>query len=1705
MIEQPLDTTNEQEVAPKVAPEDKIVTVDLAPDIEKDDTEYFKDEFDGEELESSEMSNMRESTLLEAQRLFTLAASAMDSGTQEEQLDNPEAVQRFLSDIKSNNVTVVKGALQNVIDAEGVPISAKQYAASKLGELIEFQNRDENLPLQALALASEKLADDFDDLESTSEIISKKTTPDGQLAHTSYQSAQSVDHLYNMSVLEKSGNLPAMAQYAYHLSRKNADIISTDFAAVAVTGAEVVWGVNMLKYINNPKINAYLEKTSVKGAPVGPQFAFGNFKKELGNILYSMPEKESMEVLRKAVEYHKEMWKIDGAGNKWVYYSMMEGLTRGIRMEGAPESTPEKAIRYMENLGGVADAYAMGVLAKAPLSLGKRLLSGVFAETARVAPTATATKIALDMLEGERSLARSGLGSYGEAFEIGLAKHRDNLEAANMSQELAGKVALLSMGQNETYRQLQQAIFGSKPAELNAQQLTEGMKTYLGRRGLVGQPSVSEIASDGENILVNGRFGSKDGAGFESKVAAEAAAIKSMGKDTFGLSIRHKESGIIITKDSDKWTEFEKFATNKATANEYEWFVESAYKTNFDNVYNLPDFVDYGVVGQKTGVASNIMFDVSATRILGTLWDAQTSATLKWHAGNEKHVQSLFKNLSAPEIDVLNSAERSQVMRAVYENAGKDKILSEAELVAAGVTSDAAKLAYYSYTRGMAIAHSIADRGLARSLRSDGFKKIFGSDDKMLNLAKEVDVGEIPVRNTVSVRVIDKNGIRTERMSISQLDTAKKSGAGLYRHKMAEWVGDEEVAYSVISKDVLSKSVGDIGIGGVLPYSAGYFPEMMRGQVSVYGVTAQGNKWLLGTSETTKDAAKLIEDFYKTPEMTKKYVKFDQEYFSGYKDALQTTKRAQEIYENLQGVVYGHKSGNDIINASGMNAVSNKLDPLEAADAMFSVLANNYTKGSFIQYRNKQFHEFAKANDLLSADTIQSGRIATTIEDLRDPAMLKGKQLAAYNSARRWAATTEGFELNPDFVSRGVSWMMKKAATMAASKLPFLESWALSRAQKWGNPLGVFAGINYVTSIVMSPHRQFFMNSAQQLSNVVHPVAMTKAIFKQHHSFQQALYYYQDAAIRGVFSDADLDKALASHAKDIGVSLAEMKGMIRAYLEGGLWNQVAHSTKIRGTMKTELEMRTLKAMSKNQTTVQGSRAEDAKNLLSKYFVTAPMKAVENAGFAFGEHQNTLTTFLTLFNANRKNKAFDVTTDSGRKMLSGKTMEWIGNMTPEGRVGFQKALGASWFQFTAFGYKQAVNILPAFLGGSKLLTNSEKFSLALSQAIMFGSDATIFGKAIRASIEEVVLKSEDITEEERSRRLGIWNELNAGDQIEQGVVNGWGNNMISGIGYAFFGEDAPFGDPNDKILLNQYMSLSASPEFFYERLVRFGELIDEWRDADSVNDYVKVSINTLGGTGGKKLTGFYDFAAIAGRLIGTAALNEDLLSEEERMRLYKGGIVTLARQGSGLMNDAMLLRAEEHFESKGIRDVAAADTIRKRIATAFGIPMESDEAYFAARKANKKLSNFQDSLGAPTKQRADAIRGQVNTFWTYILKQSESVPPDSDAKYIEAVREDTETTIKLLLVTLPKDDRQEIVDGLRKRLADAQAGGGSEAELSRRLIGEVQMAPNGKGNMGFVLDMLFSKFGKRDPVLQQIGSDWLSREQDIKTLEGTQEE
>jgi hypothetical protein len=168
-------------------------------------------------------------------------------------------------------------------------------------------------------------------------------------------------------------------------------------------------------------------------------------------------------------------------------------------------------------------------------------------------------------------------------------------------------------------------------------------------------------------------------------------------------------------------------------------------------------------------------------------------------------------------------------------------------------------------------------------------------------------------------------------------------------------------------------------------------------------------------------------------------------------------------------------------------------------------------------------------------------------------------------------------------------------------------------------------------------------------------------------------------------------------------------------------------------------------------------------------------------------------------------------------------------------------------------------------------------------------------------------------------------------------------------------------------------------------------------------------------------------------------------------------------------------------------------------------MESDEAYFAARKQMQKISNYQDQLGAPTKERDAAIRSQVNKFWTYILKQSESVPADSKYEYIEAVREDTESTIKLLLVTLPKEDRQEIVDGLRERLSKAQAGGGSEAELSRRLIGEVQLAPNGKGHMGWVLDMIFSKFGQKDPVLQQIGNDWLLKEQDIKTLEGTQED
>lgn len=1685
--------------------EEQLATIDYVDDGDAEDANMLDPEqeqlLDGEDIPTNTLV-VDEQTLLEADGVMRLSAEAVGSQAVNGSSQNMADVQQWLQDIKSDNVEIVKSALRNISSDPRIPVEQRIYATEKLSDLVNFQWSDERLPLLAIARAEENVAESSGDYDSTVSIIEKKSTPEGLTAFNAYNTAESPDELANMVALEQAGDIKSLAQYAYQNAKDKSKFFSADFAIVALTPTESTWTFEMVKELNNPTLNKYLERTGGLAA----QGAFGDFREGLGAVFATLPENEQRDVLKKAIEYGKrKSSSLKQGGNTYIYYSVMEALTERILNDGQPvDGFGRTAQRYLENIGGVADAYGIGVLVQLPVSLGTRLLKRTAFASSRIAPSATSAKLAAELMNGEDALRRVYDIEYGGALDLALAKHRDNLASANMSQELAGKVALNALGQNETYRQLNQAIFGTKPADLTAQQLTDGMRAYLGRKNLVGQSSMSEISSDGDVISVTGRFGSKDGVGFASRKEAEQMAASILGKDGFELSIRHKESGIFVTKDDEKWKIFEGLANNPKTAEGYEWFVDAKYKTNFDNVYNLSDFVDYGVVGQKTGKVAELMFDLPLTRSISYLWDNTTNAALKWHAGNEKHVQELFDNLYRPELEALNTKERSLLMRAIYENAGKDNLLDEAALNALGVTSQNAKAAYYSYTRAMAIAHSIADRGLARSYASDGFLKLFGSDGKMLNLAKEADLGDVPIRNSMSLRVIDDNGIQVKSLSLSELDAAIKKGAKIYRHKAAEWVGSDEVAFSLVSKSKQADHVGAIGNGGILPYSAGYFPEIMRGQLSVYGETANGNKWLLATAETTKDAERIISEFKNTKEMTDKYINFGQEYFSGYRDAIQSSKRAHEIYENLQGVVYGHKSGNDVVNASGINAVSNKLDPLEAADSMFAVLANNYTKGSHIQYRNRQVHEFAKARGLIKKEVLQSGRTVQSIEDLVDSGNLAGEQLRALNSAKRWIKTTEAFEMNPDFVARGVAKLLKTVASMSASRLPFLERFALDKAQKWGNPLAMFSIINYLTSIVAAPHRQFFMNSAQALSNLAHPVAFTKAMFRDQHSFQQAFFYYQDAAVRGVFSQGEMDKILGAYAKDMGISLKQMKGLLKAYLEGGLFNQVSHSGKLRDGMKTELELRAIKG-SGNLGMMPNVVADVGRKV--KGFFGATGKAAENVGFSLGEHQNTISTFLTLFEANKKNPAFDVTTDAGRKMLAGKTMEWIGNMTPEGRIGFQKGLGTSWFQFSAFSYKQALNIAPVILGGSKMLTPAEKFTIAASQALMFGSDATYFGKMIRASFEEYVLKSETLfaSEEERQQFFASYREMNAGDIIEQGVIGAWGNNILTAIGNAFFDEDGKYGEEADNLNFGQQFGLGAVPDLFYERLVLIGDLIGQWRDVSSVPEAVKLALQTLGGTGGKKFVNIYDWGVNSSRLIGADVLNEDLLDEVERERLYRGALTSFARYGSGLVDDAMLLRAEEHYESKGIRDVVAASTFKQRISTAFSITAESDEAYYEARRMDKKLNNYQDSLGAPGKKRDEAIKSQVDTLWKYILRQAESVPLEGETTYSEAIARDTESTIKLTLVLFPKGDRVEIVNGLRSRLAEAQAGKGSEAELTRRLLGEIQNAPNGRGNIGWVLDLVFSKMGQRNPVMQQVGNEWLREEEQIKMLEGKQED
>jgi hypothetical protein len=1477
-------------------------------------------------------------------------------------------------------------------------------------------------------------------------LIEDKARTGGRMEFEAYQEVKDTDHLLQYRDFEKRGDTRGMATAAIAYADERWKLFSTDTAAMftPVGTLEVTRGKEMVNYLQDPEIKKIADKWSAAGA----QLSYGQFKEDIAETIKKLPKDRQIKVMNRLVSYLKMQYTTGQDGNALVELGMVNSLLERIADPNFEEGAKYTTFKVLDTLGGILDATVIGGVVGRTLKLSGRLAKGSL-RTVRVAPNHVAKELAQAAIEDPTLLPRLGVKSVDDLGELAFGSFADTIKGSNVSVDIAPAVREASARILNAREFIRKAL-SNKPVTLSTEQLRAGMTTRFNRIGMMPLTDLTTFAVKGDAISVAGRFGRGANEGFETASEARAAVAElTDGKVMADVSVRHMKSGTIVTPDDPNFIK----VTEDAAYNpeQYEFFADIKYDTTFDEVMNADDFIESTYVGQKLGFVEKALFSGKRfSRVASALWDNKTNAAAMFAAGNKKHVQELLNSMIKPETDVLTSAGRAQLNKALVANNGVDEVFSTGRLVELGVTDKNAQKAYYAYRNAFDVAHEIADTGLARSMRSQNYRQILSESDKVLGYGVKVPLADIPRNKTISIRQLDDGVDVVKEVNLADLSRMMdEEGATLFRMRESEWVGKSEIAYTLVSSKRAGKSVRQVPAFGVLNKAKGYFPEMVKGNLAVYGMTPSGRRFLVGTADTTADAQKLkqslLEEYASLSGDAKEAHVLskldggtvDVDMFRGYKEAIASGK-SEGVYENLNGAVYGHKGPWEVMNASGDAADANWLDPITATQAMFSLLANNYTKGAHITSMQKQVTHFAKQNKLLG-EGYQGGDVVS-VEQLIDGAKLTGKNRELYENAVKRLETIEAYRLLPDEVDVFVSDAMKNAANVFADKLPWLEGKLLARSQQGNDPFAFMNRLFHFTNIVTNPVRQFMMNRAQALTNLAHPMGFAAAL-RQRGAFQNALFLRQDNVMRSIPTE-EVERAMNGYAKWMGVSRKELDGMLDTYLEGGLWNQVTHNTAARASARSELEAKVLRDISK--TAPDGSIAETMSMKVQDMFGNTT-QLMNDVGFALGEHENTMDTFLTLFNTHRKDKAFDVSTQAGKEMLTGKTLTWIGNMTPEGRAGFQTGWLKTMFQYAAFPYKMALLMLPETLGGSKFLTKTEKASIVLTQTMMWGSDATKFGETIRHWFEDYYLYDEDATPQERADRVAEYKQLGLDKFFKLGVAGQYMNSLLTQVHNAAITDLDEWDSQKDATAFGAIMSAGGGLDLIAERARALAEILPRVMDNDK-GEAMKAALELAGGTNGRKLVDWSEYAGRWGQLLGIGETLSMEPDEETFKWLAKDGFSKVA----GFYDKNLAIAAARHYGywmgKSGTIVRPYEDNLRNFIAAQMGAPSITEEAYYDLLKT-QDLSNTLKKGDAD--KAADKIVKELMSRIRVLPMEGERANSIHDAFLLEH-----DKRMNSYYRSLPPAISKQVQEAVRAKLDGLAKSDTAEARALKRVLGEV---------------------------------------------------
>lgn len=1371
---------------------------------------------------------------------------------------------------------------------------------------------------------------------------------------------------------------------------------------------------------------------------------------------------------------------------------------KALEDPNAKATTFQNVMKYaapvLMTAAGWADAVGGGALLMRGARLGGRMLPRV-GRASKIAPKIVAQELAAAVAIGGDALKAVGATKTGDVVAATMPVSEEILKVANTRLDIKPALEEMLVRTAQTTRQLEETL-GLRVARGEPVQMAKALTNYLYEGGIKGQPHISTIVADdvGENFVITGRFGADTNKGFPTIERAKKALDATIGTtEGVAFSIRHKETGAVFREGDEGFAEM--VAASKANESEklYEWFADLNYTAPIDSYLSVKglastDYLDEGVSWTRWAINAKIPF----TRAPYSIWNAARTQLMKYHAGSNRTVQQLFADLTNPEILNLNStSDWVGLNQALKMNAGQERLLTEGELISAGLKSTKGQLAYYAVRRALDISWRYTNLGASKSMASEGWAHLYDAkgvhsgyglpiftakNDKSILRASEFTQEEL--RRGIGVKIMMNGEETVVTKSFGDLEQLLRQTKGtLYRNKAAEWTDDIEVGFTLIARDGVEKAVkvrsGDL----VIPRAAGYFPEKLNANLVIEGVSKGGRVHALGSADTDSDALRYQKSLESDPDMARKFASYRIVPTQGLKDGVERAYRGAEIYENLNGLVYGHK-GKKIYNASGEEG-ANYADPMEAVMESFNLLSINYTKGTYVRHSERVLFDWAKQKGILTREAQNAGRI-TGKQDFISTGEITGNTNKYIRTAMAELKSMEAYKNFPDLGAKLASMFVGYAARNWLTRIPAMQKISYDIAKTGVDPTGVITGLIFNTVIRGNAPTANVLNQMQAITNLGWPMSMARALWHKN-TFMTGLYAKQDL-MKGAITKTHYNKVIGEIAKSWGKPIKEIDGLVTGYMEGGLWNQVRHNAVIHQSAMNEMELQAARLGKKGTVSIMRPFREAASSV-----GRATGETLDAIGMPHGEHSATMTTYLTQYFV----KNPDMTTQGGKEALVSRTSAMMGDMAPEGRVGFQRGAFKATFQFLAFPYKMAILLTPRL--GDRTLSFQDQFRIMMPQMLTWGMQATEFTRLAHGLFLDWYVYDEDLPEDEQRRRMELLDDETTRKVMQWGWLSMYHNNMYRTFTSIFNPEVSGEGRVWEEFNAGAKFGLGATPVPLWDTVVDYAPMMKKIAEADGVWSTAWETLKASGAVlAGSQALDLID----AGYRVATF-IGNDIYDESEEAQVNWWGLAgrqilsEMSPLATNFMKLQTMTRYNEGITTKGVTNKEFEGYATQWLNQIIGVQEASDNELFKLWNGHWRDTADDKTYSVEVKKQGDAILKQLFDVVAEMPKE-----PENRSIAEEMLNKHTQTK-ETLYRMLPRQTQQDVAKYVDGKIYEQLKGDTPVGRQMKAWVGEIETLKHDDNGRKRIMELQSQMLAKHSPEVQRALSDWRAVDPFIK--------